>query len=270
MGFGAIIIGDEILRGKRQDKHFAQLVAVLGARGLHLDWSLIIGDNRPRLIETLRHTLASDDVVFSFGGIGVTPDDHTRQALAAAAGVPLQLHPEAETEIRARFAEMGPEVTPERIRLGLQLGEFPLGSRIVPNPYNRMPGFSFADHHCFPGFPQMAWPMLEWVLERYYRERFHAVAETEQAILVWDGLESLLLGLMHDIEARYPGVTLFSLPFLGSATQRRHIELGLRGDPAQVAAGMAEIRTGVTRLGYAWDEAVNKAANNTNTSGSPS
>lgn len=250
MGFGAIIIGDEIIRGKRQDKHFARLVEVLGARGLHLDWSLYIADDRQRLIETLRHTLKSADVVFSFGGIGVTPDDHTRQATAAAAGVPLQLHADAEAEIRARFAEMGREVMPQH----LQLGEFPAGSRIVPNPYNRMPGFSLADHHFFPGFPEMAWPMLEWVLEKYYRERFHHVAESEQAIIVWEGLESVLLDMMRNIAAKYPQATLFSLPSLGDTLRRRHIELGMRGDPEQVAAAMAEIRPEVTRLGFAWDE----------------
>ena len=103
-------------------------------------------------------------------------------------------------------------------------------------------------------------------MSQFYQVFFEETAEH------LGNMESLLLDLMHDIEARYPGVTLFSLPFLGSATQRRHIELGLRGDPAQVAAGMAEIRTGVTRLGYAWDEAENKttnnAANSANTSGS--
>ncbi len=249
VGFGAIIIGDEIIRGKRQDRHFAKLVEVLGARGLHLAWSLYIGDDRQRLIETLQRTLKSDDVVFSFGGIGVTPDDHTRQAAAAAAGVSLQLHADAEIEIRARCIEQGIELTPQR----LQLGEFPVGSRIVPNPFNRMPGFSYADHHFFPGFPQMAWPMLEWTLDTYYRGRFHAVAESEEAIIVWEGMEGALLPLMRDIEAKYPRAALFSLPSFGDATRRRHIELGMRGEPAQVATAMAEIRTEVTRLGYDWE-----------------
>ena len=94
-GWGAIIIGDEIMRGKRQDKHFGRAIEILAARGLHLDWVAYLGDDRARLTEALRRTLAGDDVVFSFGGIGVTPDDHTRQAAAAAAGVALQLHPDA-------------------------------------------------------------------------------------------------------------------------------------------------------------------------------
>lgn len=249
--FGALIIGDEIIRGKRPDKHFNRLLETLSARGLRLSWSLYVADDRPRLIEIFRQVLASGDVVFSFGGIGITPDDHTRQSVAEAARVPLVLHPDAEREIRARCAEQNAELTPQR----LQLGEFPAGSRIVPNPVNRMPGFSFADIHCYPGFPQMAWPMLEWTLETYYQNQFHRLNESEQALIVWDGLESVLLGLMQEIERDFPGVRLFSLPFLGDATRRRHIELGVRGEPAQVAAAMTKMREGVENLGYAWDAA---------------
>ncbi len=249
LNIGALIIGDEIIRGKRSDKHFAQLINVLAARGLRLTWSLYLGDDRPRLIDTLRRTLATHDVVFSFGGIGITPDDHTRQAAAAAAEVELRLHPEAEREIRTRCAEQQLEVSAQR----LQLGEFPVGSRIVPNPVNRMPGFSLGDHHFYPGFPQMAWPMLEWTLDTYYKAHFHAVDEEEAAIIVWEGSEGRLLALMHAIEARYPALTVFSLPSLGDGQRRPHIELGVRGAPAEVAAAMTEIRSGVTQQGYLWE-----------------
>lgn len=251
MGFGAIVIGDEIIRGKRTDKHFAKAIELLAARGLHLDWSLYLGDDRRRLAETLSLSLKTQDVVFCFGGIGVTPDDHTRQAAAAAAGVPLKLHPDAEAEIRARFAETGTEVTKDR----LQLGEFPVGSRIIPNPFNRIPGFSLGHHHFFPGFPQMAHPMLEWVLDSLYRERFHLALEAEQAIIVWEGNEGALLALMRHVETSYPGITVFSLPSFGDADKRRHIELGVRGDPSQVATAMVEMRAEVSRLGFQWEEA---------------
>jgi molybdopterin-biosynthesis enzyme MoeA-like protein len=244
-GWGAIIIGDEIMRGKRQDRHFPRAIEILAARGLHLDWVQYLGDDRARLTDTLRRTLAGDDVVFCFGGIGVTPDDHTRQAAAAAAGVPLELHPDAEREIRARMAEMQQEVTPAR----LELGTFPAGSRIVPNPYNRIPGFSYGHHHFFPGFPQMAWPMLEWVLDSHYRERFRVDAEAEFALIVWEGLEGALLDLMRRVEAEYAGVTVFSLPSFGSETVRRHIELGVRGAPGAAAAAFAAMRAELLRRG---------------------
>lgn len=248
-GWGAIVIGDEIMRGKRQDRHFPRLVELLAARGLHLDWVEYHGDDRGRLAETFRRTLAGGDVVFSFGGIGVTPDDHTRQAAALAAGVGLALHADAEREIRARMAETGQEVTPTR----LELGTFPTGSRIIPNPYNRIPGFSLGDHHFVPGFPQMAWPMAEWVLDHYYRDRFVATPDVEAAIRVWDGMEGQLVDLMRRIEASYPGVTVFSLPSFGTETLRRHVELGVRGRPDAVAAAMAEIEREVAGMGLAFD-----------------
>lgn len=249
-GIGLIVIGDEILLGRREDQHFPKLVALLAARGLALDWALVLGDDRQRLVDTFRRTLAGNDIVFSCGGIGNTPDDHTRQAVAAAAGVGLALHADAEREIRARFAEMGREPNDEVLGMGC----LPVGSRIIPNPYNRIPGFSLGDHHFVPGFPQMAWPMIEGVLDTCYADRFHRAPSAEAAILVWDGIESVLNPLLRRIEAEYPGVKVFSLPFLGSASVGRHIELGVRGAPEAVPVAMAAMRRGVAELGYRYDE----------------
>lgn len=249
-GFGAIVIGDEIMLGRREDKHFPRLIELFAARGLALDWVLHVGDDRQRLTQTLQRTLAGEDVVFSFGGIGNTPDDHTRQAAAAAAGVDLVLHPDAEREIRARFAELKFELT----EVQLALGNFPRGSRIIPNPFNRIPGFSLGQHHFLPGFPQMAWPMVEWVLDSFYSWRFNANPSDEAAILVWKGSEGALIHLMRRVEADFPGIKVFSLPFLGSKEVQRHIELGVRGAPQQVPPAMAALRRGVADLGYAFDE----------------
>jgi molybdopterin-biosynthesis enzyme MoeA-like protein len=243
---GAIIIGDEILRGKYQDKHFGKLIEILAARGLTLDWAEYLGDKPELITSTLRRTLASGDIVFSFGGIGATPDDHTRACAAAAAGVELRLHPDAEAEMRAKF---GAETTPFR----LKMGEFPRGSSIIPNPYNRIPGFSLGDHHFVPGFPVMAWPMVEWVLDQRYAHLFHARSEAEAAVIVYELFESAITPLMIDIEARYSGVKTFSLPSLANAGRRRRIELGVRGAPDQVAAAIAEMKTGVTALGGTWE-----------------
>ena len=107
--FGLIIVGDEILSGKRQDKHMAKVIEQLGARGLSLAWSRYVGDHRGHITEALRHAFASGDIVFSCGGIGATPDDHTRQCAAAALNRPLVLHPEAEALIRERMQDTARE-----------------------------------------------------------------------------------------------------------------------------------------------------------------
>jgi len=246
MNFGAIIIGDEIIRGKRQDKHFAKTVAILAARGLKLSWAQYLADDRGIIISTLERTLKSEDIVFSFGGIGATPDDHTRQCAAAAAGAELYLHPEAEAEIRARF---GGELTPLR----LQMGEFPRGSSIIPNPYNRIPGFTIGQHHFVPGFPVMAWPMVEWVLDTKYQHLFHQQPESEASIMVYGLPESGITPLMTEVEARYAQLKSFSLPSMGEENTRRHIELGVRGLPEQVAKAIEEMKKGVTALGGTWE-----------------
>lgn len=247
---GAVIIGDEITRGRREDSHFAQLIKILAVRGMNLDWAMYIGDDRQRLVDTFRRTLASDDIVFSFGGIGNTPDDHTRQAAAAAAGVDLFLHPEAEYEIRARFKEMNRELTSESLGMGM----FPIGSDIVPNPFNRIAGFSLGEHYFVPGFPQMAWPMVEWVLDTQYGHLFHATPSADSAILVWHGIESMLIPLMQAVEKDFPGLTTFSLPFLGSEAMRPHVELGVRGTPEKIPLAMDCLRQGVVALGYVFNE----------------
>ncbi len=246
MQFGAIIIGDEIMSGKRQDKHMAQVVKTLGERGLELAWCQYLADEPELITTTLRRTLATQDVVFSFGGIGATPDDHTRLCAADAAGVSLALHPDAETEIRARF---GADITPQR----LMMGEFPAGSRIIPNPFNRIPGFSMGHHHFVPGFPQMAWPMMAWVLDNWYAEHHAAGRTAECAIIVRGAGESQLIILMNECLARYPGLKVFSLPHMSDTD--RYVELGVRGDAQRTDAAISELKNGVIALGFAWSNA---------------
>ena len=93
--FGLIIVGDEILSGKRADKHMPKVIELLSARGLSLAYADYVGDNPDRITATLQRAFASADVMFSCGGIGATPDDHTRQCAARALGRDLSLHPEA-------------------------------------------------------------------------------------------------------------------------------------------------------------------------------
>lgn len=249
MGFGALIVGDEILSGRRSDKHLAKLIELLRARGLKLSWARYVSDDLAELTAALRATFATGDVVFSFGGIGATPDDRTRAAAAAALDVPLQLHAEAEAEIRARF---GADITPER----LQMGVFPVGSGILPNTYNRIPGFFIREHYFTPGFPVMAWPMVEWVLDTRYAQLHHAEDYVEQAITVWDSYEGKLIHLMEAVTAGFPRTALFSLPTLAPAGGRHSLELGVKGPAADVARAMQYICAELDTRGFAWEAKV--------------
>lgn len=241
MGLAALIIGDELLSGKRSDQHLPHLIATLASRGLALAVVHYVGDDRDRLTELLRDSFARGDIVFSFGGIGATPDDHTRQAAAAALGVPLERHPEAVASIEAQF---GAAAYPHRVLMA----EFPAGATIIPNPVNRVAAFSVRDHHFLPGFPQMAWPMLDWVLATYYPE-LDAQPQVERALVVHDAGESQLLPLMNENVARFPRVKLFCLPsFVGAG--RRRLELGVRGAGAEVDEAFEHLRAGVAAAGF--------------------
>ncbi|GGI53525.1 competence/damage-inducible protein A [Oxalicibacterium solurbis] len=260
MAFGLIIIGDEILSGKRVDKHFAKVVELLTTRGLSLSWSECIGDDPARITATLKRTFASDDVVFSCGGIGATPDDHTRQCAAAALGVPLVLHPQAQEKIRERMLDMAREAKvdfdpdrPENLHR-LKMGEFPQGADIVPNPYNKIPGFAIRHgnggaHYFLPGFPVMAWPMIEWALDTHYAHLFHQRPHLEKSVLVFEAMESALTPLMETIERAFPAVKVFSLPSVGDAQTRRHIELGVKGEPQQAEEAFAALLAGLESRG---------------------
>lgn len=243
MKVGAVIIGDELLSGKRQDKHMQALIRILAARGMKLAWAEYIGDDPARIEAVLRRAFDGGDLVFSFGGIGATPDDHTRGCAARALGVPLEVHPEAKALLEARFGE---ETYPHRIKMG----EYPQGSRIIPNPVNQIPGFSYGHVHFVPGFPSMAWPMAEWVLDSQYPHLHVSEPDVERSVLAMLAREGDLIDLMQSFVDRYPALRLSCLPSFGTADLPQHIEFGLSGKAALADIAMSELRKALSELGY--------------------
>jgi len=208
------------------------MIPRFGQRGLEIGWVRMIGDDPALITATLTDSLASGDIVFCFGGIGATPDDLTRQCAAAALGVDIELHPEAEVEIRA---QLGDRLNANHLRMG----EFPAGARIIPNPINRIPGFSIHDHHFVPGFPRMAWPMVEWVLDHDYVLLQAPGQHVSQSLVLADTSEGPLIPLMEQLLCEVSGLRLACLP---NAEGKQEVELTLRGAPRQVAAGMDRLR----------------------------
>ena len=257
--FAIIIIGDEILSGKRADKHLPKAIELLGVRGLQLAHADYVGDDRARITSTLARAFAaareSGDVVFSCGGIGATPDDHTRQCAAAALGVELALHPTAKALITERMQDTAKEQgvpfvanRPDNIHR-LNMGMFPVGCNIIPNPYNKIPGFScqagLGAVHFLPGFPVMAWPMMEWVLDSIYPHMHQTSAYIEKSVIVSGSMEATLTPLMEAIENAYAGIKVFSLPSVDHPTYGRHIELGVKGEPLAVQEAFSALLAGL-------------------------
>jgi molybdopterin-biosynthesis enzyme MoeA-like protein len=252
--FGLIIIGDEILSGKRQDKHLPKVIELLTQRGLALGWARYLGDDRAQITAALRDAFAGPDVVFCCGGIGATPDDHTRQSAAAALDRPLVLHPEAAALVRARMQdvarEQGLPFEPDRPdnQHRLNMATFPEGAAIIPNPYNKIAGFSVGEVHFVPGFPVMAHPMIASLLDGRYTHLQGSHVSSERSVIVLGAMEAALTPLMESIEARYPAVKVFSLPSVDHPQWGRHIELGVKGAPAATPDAFAALRAALLEM----------------------
>ena len=257
--FGLIIVGDEILSGKRQDKHLTKVIELLSERGLSLSHADYVGDDPQRLTDTLRRAFEQPGVVFSCGGIGATPDDHTRQSAAKALGLDLALHHEAERLIRERTRdvalEQGLPYEPDREdnQHRLNMGRFPAGCDIIPNPYNKIAGFSCQGPqgrvHFVPGFPVMAWPMLAWVLDTHYAQFFQSGLRLEKSVIVMGAMEATLTPLMERLERDFKGIKVFSLPSVDHPEFGRHIELGLKGTADLVEQAFPALLTGLHEYG---------------------
>lgn len=241
MNITLLVIGDEILRGKRQDRHLPFVIGLLGERGLGLHQARFVGDDERQIAAAIRDARHNGELLLSCGGIGATPDDRTRQAAAAAFERPLLRHTEGEALI---IAEYGERALPNRVLMA----DFPQGASLIPNPVNRVAGFSVGNAHFVPGFPEMAWPMLTWVLDTRYPHLHNATPPVEFRLrVIGTTSEGDLLDLMEDTLARYPGLQLSSLPSRGGADRPRHIEFGFRGTEGLAAGAYRHFESGLAR-----------------------
>ena len=233
--FNLIIIGDEILHGSRQDKHFAFFKSLLESRGLKLNQVQYLPDEPDLLVKQLRRSFSDGLPTFVTGGIGSTPDDHTRQAAAAALDLPVVRHPEAAKFIEAVTLKRGEPLDAPEHAQRLKMADFPEGAELVPNPFNNIAGFSIREHYFFPGFPVMAHPMAEWVLETYYADRFNQTERGSRSVYVFDQPESRITPIMEHLERTYAGIRSYSLPTVGRTDSDGrytppHIEFGIKAE----------------------------------------
>ena len=244
MEIGMFVIGSELVTGRRHDEHMAHAIETLTKRGLELSWCQMVGDSPDILTRLLTNSLENDGVVFSFGGIGCTPDDHTRACAALAAKVRLVRNPEAQQAIEAQF---GQDAYPNRILMS----DLPEGCELIPNPINRCPGFSIRDHHFLPGFPHMGWPMMDWVLDRRYPDRLRDEDHVEYLINTHNAREHDLLDLMETFVERFPEVHFASMPQV--LNHALDLEFGVRGKEDKVRLGMDWLTGELNARGYRWE-----------------
>lgn len=235
----ALIIGDEILSGKREDKHLSYLIKKLNENNLLLNSASYVGDNSNDIVKKIQEN--KDKIVFAFGGIGATPDDKTRQAAATANDIKLVKHSEAVVLIENQF---GADAYPKRILMA----NLPFKAKLIPNEINNIPGFSISDHHFMPGFPEMAWPMINWIIENYYKNLSRKKI-SDQSIWIDDTSESNLIDLMNEIEEKFQFISIYSLPKI---FPKKMIEFGIKGDEKEVTVAMEYLKENLNAKKIKW------------------
>lgn len=187
--FFTLIIGTEILNRRREDAHFNFVTKALLNKGHKLSGSFIIEDDPALIVQTIKFIASQPNpVLFSFGGIGSTPDDYTRKCAAIALrNGKMSVHEEAKQIIEDKLKEAA---YPHPIKMA----ELPQGSNLLDNPINKMPAFSLDERFYFmPGFPQMSHPMVEEILnklvpdvKKYYRYTLIASCKENELIEVME------------------------------------------------------------------------------------
>jgi len=193
--FYSVIIGSELLNGRRKDSHFEFVNSELIKRGWEQKANFVIKDD-PLFMEDVFKLIKSDpnSVMFCFGGIGSTPDDYTREVAGKVFSDGMSYNEEAKKII---LEKMGDRAYPHRIKMAY----LPNGSKLLQNPVNKMPGFYLEDRFFFtPGFPNMAHPMVKWALDNFYPKApksysCNFIAYTSEAELI-----DIMKALPDDIE----------------------------------------------------------------------
>jgi molybdenum cofactor synthesis domain-containing protein len=199
-----VVIGDEILSGRTQDKNIAQVATWLNEQGIRLAEVRVVPDEQQRIADTVNALRVAHDYLFTTGGIGPTHDDITVDSIAAAFGVPVVVHPEARRILEDYYAARGIELTESRLRMA----RVPQGAELIANPSSGAPGVKMGNVYILAGVPQIAASMLEALTGTLEGGR-PMVSVTVGAY----SAESEVADLLRETEAGHAGVAIGSYPF---------------------------------------------------------
>jgi len=222
--FFALIIGTEILNQRRQDAHFKFVADILATKGYRLSGSFVIEDDPALIVKSLQFIASHPNpILFSFGGIGSTPDDHTRKCAAIALkNGAFVLHQEAKQIIEETLGE---DAYPHPIKMAM----LPKGAKLLKNPVNNMPAFSLDDRFFFmPGFPEMSHPMVTKIVEKLIPVAKKYVRYSLTALTK----ENLFIELMEETPK---GVEVSSLPKLLEEKKAWQTTISIASESASLA-----------------------------------
>lgn len=199
-----VVIGDEILSGRTEDKNVAQIARWLNGQGIRLLEVRVVPDQEQAIVEAINSLRQDHDYVFTTGGIGPTHDDITIDSIAAAFGVPVIVHPEARQILHDYYSERPPGLTEARLRMA----RVPAGAELIPNPTSGAPGVRIGNVYILAGVPNIAKAMLE-ALEGRLEGGRPVVSVTVRA----HAAESEVAELLKAVQDEHPGVAIGSYPF---------------------------------------------------------
>ena len=199
-----VVIGDEILSGRTQDRNVEQVALWLNDQGIRLAEVRIVPDETPRIVEAVNALRAAHDYLFTTGGIGPTHDDITVDAIAAAFGVPVVVHPHARAILEDYYRDRPGGLTEARLRMA----RTPEGAELIPNPSSGAPGVKIGNVYILAGVPHIAASMIEALTGKLEGGR-PVVSVTVGA----RAPESDVADLLRETEEAHPGVAIGSYPF---------------------------------------------------------
>ena len=236
---GLVVIGDEILSGRTQDKNIAQVASWLQVQGIRLAEVRVVPDVESRIVAAVNDLRAAYDYLFTTGGIGPTHDDITVDAVAAALGVPVVIHPEARALLE-RYYETRGGLNEGRLRMA----RVPEGSQLIPNRMSGAPGIRRGNLFLMAGVPHITAGMLD-ALTGELEGGAPLITET---IGCWVA-ESEIADLLRTVEAAHPACQIGSYPFFRDGRVGANFVVRST-DPHALAACCDSLESGLVGLGY--------------------
>ena len=234
-----LVIGDEILSGRTKDKNIGYIADYLTALGIDLREVRVVPDVEAEIVGAVNALRVKYDYLFTTGGIGPTHDDITADCVAAALGVPLEVHPEAVAILKERLARTGGELNEARMRMT----RIPRGAALVANKVSGAPGFCIGNVIVMAGIPAVMQAMLDEVAPKL-KTGAKLLSETIRA----DAKEGDVGTALGEIAKAHPDTIIGSYPFfdekLGANT---NIVVRAR-DPVQLAEAKAEVEAMLAKV----------------------
>ena len=236
-----VVIGDEILSGRTHDKNIAQVASWLQVQGIRLAEVRVVPDVEERIVEAVNALRARNDYLFTTGGIGPTHDDITVDAVAAALGVEVVIHPEARAILERYYADKG-GLNEGRLRMA----RVPAGAELIPNRMSGAPGIRLGNLFLMAGVPHITAGMLD-ALTGQLEGGAPLLSETVGGFIP----ESEVALLLRDVEKAHEGCQIGSYPFFREGRVGSNFVIRST-ERAALDACRADLCAGLDRLGFAW------------------